>query len=1321
MYRLLALLLVLTATSPGLGQSTGNLLRNADFQDDWLTLIPENKNHHWCYSSEFYNRRDFNPDAWECSGNWEWRNADAPMGQRQLVLLGPKAEVSQRINWVLVHDSKQMGSMADAGGFPSIVPMRSKTPLKLVRDLTLRVWLDGKDAPAKAGSIELSLCPPGALAMAHPHGTKTKPTITVSSALPEGSYSGKVLEVKLPAQDWWNAVQNEAKKDAKEAAELAKSGAVLPGTLQVAIRYAAAKGEVKLLKCDLVEPGPSSPNLLPNGSFQSSPAPTGQPKIESWPTNWGAPAKYRHFPGRLYYLFNTWHNGAFDNKGTVRIDTLSHRSGPSSLQMIVPPGDEVAVSSDPITLNQTEPRLIEVHAWVKTDHLAMLHLDALDETGQRLDGFPFIHMAPHSIGTDGWRLIRQVFRPRKALQRMRVMLCARGVNGYTLDDTGHQPQNNVVGTIWWDDVQLFEPESTAAELAKRGVAIVPAPVNKETVHIQEIDLGERMFGANVLTATVFNPGKEAAYSLHWEFENPRALVFVAKSPPKLIPQGKATVLSVEYQLGPSAEPYPPYSPWVGTLSLRDSNDKIVAKTQLSFSTWTVPIDLELGALYLRPDRKQFVRMNVGLSHADMKNLAKIKLETVRRSTGKVLHTQEIAATPAAILQQRQKLPDGLRDDLTNLLLADVDVSALPVQPFADPQRNWIIRATAIDKDGKPGATVESQPFCRLAQQPPQPAVQSVKIKNDLLYVNDQPWLPWGAVYGHVPVYDGPADPGAGKYLDLHNLKPWSMYDRFTAAPYKRQSNDFNCLRYVAGSITDPKLLDKLWKEDNIYASTVFAIPQPAYSIEEMVQKAGGADKLGTYLVFCKTGPMVISTAPGIEEAFGLFHAATPQQLQGLAKVVHHLRAATGKPVMVSHGGYWNRFEFEKVPFFDIYDPETEPLYPANVHTDLVPLFKGKNKVFWLRPQMYESVPYERWRFHVFVELMRGCTGWQVAHGPGDASLFRGLHGELEFFKPIIYSAAPGPKITTHPPLEHWSRSHLGKTYVIAASTRPLALGKWRWQDEGKGAPAQRSRVTGTPHQPFHEANNFGADQEVTQGPAVHGIHYLPDARAWPAGTTLVQWVRLSEHPKLKSDNLAILFKQDGRWTHAAHWGQFDPANWHSEPKKAMWFLHSFYRHAYGFLGWDDKLLDKAKPYLLTQSKVMGPLPAADKWVKLEIPLEQIGIKGGLLDGVAFAHEKGQVWWGPTLLRTPDGKETTLFGQSLEHPPDQLEKTRINVPGLKAGTKIRVLFEDRELTAGDGFFIDDFRGQDLYQRHGGGYGVGYGEGPVALHLYEVAGP
>src|SRR4029079_3520293 len=89
---------------------------------------------------------------------------------------------------------------------------------------------------------------------------------------------------------------------------------------------------------------------------------------------------------------------------------------------------------------------------------------------------------------------------------------------------------------------------------------------------------------------------------------------------------------------------------------------------------------------------------------------------------------------------------------------------------------------------------------------------------------------------------------------------------------------------------------------------------------------------------------------------------------------------------------------------------------------------------WLRPQMYESVPFERWRFHTYVELMRGCRGWQIAHGPRDASLFRGLHREMEFWKPIVGSTDAAPKVDIKPWIEHRAWRHKGKTYMIAATT-----------------------------------------------------------------------------------------------------------------------------------------------------------------------------------------------------------------------------------------------------------------------------------------------
>lgn len=1296
----LAFLLLLTASTHA--QPVRNLLRNGDLQDDWLTQLPENKNHHWCYSSELYNRRDFNPDGWFCRGSWQWLNADAPAGERRLVLEGPSAVATQRVNWVLVHDSKKMGNMADAGGFPQIEAQRSLVAERLMRDLTFRVRLKGQDVSANAGVIELAWCPPGSIALNDPLGSVTPPTTLASLPLPEGTFGAQWLEVTLPAAQWLQTARDAAAKNPKEAAVVAKSGLVVPGTASVAIRFKAAKGRVELEHAELLLKS-VAPNLLAGGDF------------EAQPHGWSGPAKYRHFPGRLYYLFNTWHNAAFDNRGQVQQDSLIACNGNRSLQMIVPAGDELAMTSAPIILKQSEPRLLEVTAMVKTDRLAVLHIDAVDEYGDRLDAFPFIHMAPHSIGTNDWRLIRQVFRPRRPVQELRLMLCARGTNGFTLDDTGYQPQNNVVGTIWWDDVKCNEPESTREELAARGVKFADEKPGNGGVQLDNLDLGERLLGENILRGAVQNStSSPLAVSLQWQFTSPSGKASSYKSAPQKIAAGARGVFQIPYEVSELCTA--PYTEYRGELRVLNEKEQPIKSTELWFATWNVPIDIDLGALYLRPEQKQFVRMNFGLAAALLKKLATVRFEVNRRSDGKTLTTEDVSATTAVMAAQRDKLPIGLRDDFANVLLADLDVSALPLQPFNDPQRNWFLRVSARDSQGKVIGAADSQPFCRLGHDTPQPPAQSVKIEKERLYVNDQPWMPWGVIYGHVPVYDGPADPG--KYLDLHNVGGYSIYDRYGGAAYTRALNDFNCLRYVAASISDPKRMTDVWTKDNLMASSAFVVPSPAFSMDELLKLAGGKEKLDAYLAFCKTAPMVVSTAPGIEEAFGLFHSITPEQLKGLEEVVKYCRQQTGKPVMISHGGYWNRLEFERATFYDIFDPETEPLYPANLHTDLQPLVHGKDKAIWLRPQMYEDVPYERWRFHVFVELMRGCRGWQIAHGPGDQSLFRGLHAEMEFMKPIIYSQEPAPETTIEPQIEHTVRQYKGKTYIIAATTRGIAFGKWR-AGPASDDSLRPSRMTAAQSLLLSETNSYGADQKVDAGPSIHGVQYLPHARNWPEGTKLVQQVRIDA--KESPDNLILFAKTDGRWTHAASWGKFDAQSWLNDPQKALWFLRSFYRHAYGFLGWGTNLVDQAKPYMPAATIPMGPVPESGKWLQIEVPLDRIGAANGLLDGIGFAHEGGRVYWGRTSLLSPEGVETVIWGDSLEHDPAELADVKIQVVGLRKNAKVRVLFEDRELNSGDGHFTDDFRGADLYQRYGGGYGVGYGSGPVALHVYEIDSP
>ena len=294
---------------------------------------------------------------------------------------------------------------------PAIKPQPSPAPEKLVRELTFRVRLRGKDVPAKAGSIEVGLCPPGAIDISDPLGSVVPPTATAAVPLPAGSYEDTVLEVELPATPWLQAAREAAAKGVKEQAEAARAGLVLPGTVSVAIRYQAAAGQVEVRQAELLEPGPAAPNLLPHGGFQSTDA-VGYPLGWEQPVEVSAPARPALL--RLQHLARRALRQPRPRRpGHGWWSIAAH----GSLKMIVAAGNEKAVASGPVVLNQKEPRLIEVSAWVKTDRLCMLQIDAVSDKGERLDGYNFITMAPNSIGTDDSRSFASCSAPGNPCSR----------------------------------------------------------------------------------------------------------------------------------------------------------------------------------------------------------------------------------------------------------------------------------------------------------------------------------------------------------------------------------------------------------------------------------------------------------------------------------------------------------------------------------------------------------------------------------------------------------------------------------------------------------------------------------------------------------------------------------------------------------------------------------------------------------------------------------------------------------------------------------------------------------------------------------------
>lgn len=105
------------------------------------------------------------------------------------------------------------------------------------------------------------------------------------------------------------------------------------------------------------------------------------------------------------------------------------------------------------------------------------------------------------------------------------------------------------------------------------------------------------------------------------------------------------------------EPCSAYSECRGSLKLVDTAGKVVAESPQWLSTWTVPIDVELGSLYLQPDAaKQFVKLNLGVSAATLAKAKAVRLEVVRRVTGQTLSSVDVPVSAAAFERSDGKFP-----------------------------------------------------------------------------------------------------------------------------------------------------------------------------------------------------------------------------------------------------------------------------------------------------------------------------------------------------------------------------------------------------------------------------------------------------------------------------------------------------------------------------------------------------------------------------------------------------------------------------------------------------------------------------------------
>jgi hypothetical protein len=474
------------------------------------------------------------------------------------------------------------------------------------------------------------------------------------------------------------------------------------------------------------EPGPNDANLLANGSFEAL--------EKHWLKGWSKPELWS-WSRSTYYRFTGWSHEAGQMKGGASIIPAG-REGGHALQLTVLPGDNLAVKSQPIVLNQKQPRVLEASLWVRADNLRWLEIMAQDETGQWLPQQDFAgawgsdeqyRNRLHGVGTHDWEFLRKHFAPHKPIKEMTLWLCARGMDGKLM-------QRNVVGSAWFDDVALNERDTPRTDLEKRGVKFPkPETADTQSFVIRDLDFGERMWGKNELRLRVWNPSREPALrGNEWPLRRPNGEIQVLRGEPSLAPGQRETEVVVPYDLAEMCadwqRQYRFDGPWT-----------------LPFGTASSPITIRQGGSYVYPDEKLDVGINLNISQATLQGATSCRVVVKHPKRERVvLNINDVAGAFWTADRERPPLLELGHVDGRNLIALSIDAGELPVHEWTGPVRDCRLVVTLTGKDNKV-VTTQSGEFFGFLQKPPAPTLpdtieRTQVVEGGSLLVNGKPFM-----------------------------------------------------------------------------------------------------------------------------------------------------------------------------------------------------------------------------------------------------------------------------------------------------------------------------------------------------------------------------------------------------------------------------------------------------------------------------------------------------------------------------------------------------------------------------------------------------
>lgn len=1260
--------------------ATGNMAKNPGFEEDFVNRNAEG--HVLSFKGDwYYNQQDRIPDYWNLRGSWEWAS-DRSRGRTLKLNEGATADQS------FVRAVYQTGGGAWGGSQSITIPVAEDEVARFTRPWRVSVWCRG------AGTLTVQ-----------------------SGGAPAVSTTGK------PGSQWQSLVVDLPVES------------VGPPNAGVSVKLA---GPAEFDEVVVQEKQPATPNLVANAGFEKLDG-------DARPVGWSQQLKYRAI-GPTYYVWTDWNHAFRANRGQVGADALIAHSGRHSLRFDVHPGDEKLVESDLILINQDQPRVIEVGAFVRADRIKLIDVRCVDQDGCYMPGYRARQPEYKNGGTflfgNGnfeWRYVRKFFAPPngKPVKGIRVRLCARGMNGHTLDDGGTRAYAMQTGTVWWDDVRVFERTSDAASLQRRQVKLPPQ--NGDSAGTQAtIDLGQRYFGQNVLAYAFTHVGAAATWQIQLSTTFPGGEPVVTKSRAVRANSGQRVQLPVSYQFDQLAGELEKQ----GTLQVQLLRDgKLAAESTYRFNTWPDVVDIDISRHYSLPNENPVTAsLNLGVADATLARTRRLELQLVRASDGALLGTRSFSDLKKAFADTLAALPTQQADsfefnmpkpdwwaDRTNLIVTALDLSKLKIWPHNEPTRDTVLVVRGLDARGQELFRDESDPFGRVQPPPRQPPIKSVAVREDgAVLLNGQPRFLTGATHqNNRTTHTLPLIQQLG--LMGHRLTQGMTFAQH----------------------------DQMWREQGLYSLQM----KPANKIGGTVPVVDlTAAQKHEFEQFVRSGGMrnVISINTGGWEA--TINVDDPAAVKQHAAFNDYVRRVSGRPVAISTSGAFNAWWIPKLTWYDINHAETEMWGPMDFNVIFTPYMKAARKqpTAWVYlPQLYDNHPFERYRFETYENIIRGSAGVSMIQGIGDPSFNRGLAGELRYLEAPLNSLEKAPAVKLEPNISHKVTRYQDKTYVLATNAGPVQVGNWSWDAETKHS----GRAS-------HEGDSVNQMWVRPGGVRIHGFRGMPLPAQIQKGDKIVQYVWLD--PRETPQWVMLCVRGNGRFAHNTVLGQFDFKAFqrdygnilmYSELNHSVWHEINWvmddatYQRGVRIMGkaWADRIRNGAAAgrqkvdqvaYQANHFHNAGALPKAGEWVRIELDAERAGLTGKLVDGFAWLTKNGRALWDFTVLER-NGEVARVFCEdSVGIDRERLASVRIDVPGLKKGAKVKVLFENRTVTADDGGFADTFSGTDTYGYEAGGVsgdmfgfvkdpdrelarmipsGYGYSYGPTAVHIYEIDSP